>query len=223
MFLKNALRTTQYALRTTQYALRTTHDAIRNTNSGLTLIELIIAISLLSLIVLTAGNMDVASRALFGASDRQAELQNEVNPVLLRIKKDVNRAVGAVGDPGLNVVVNKNCLSIRVDLGGGSNFSYPANDNWVAYKLSGNQIKYYSGYTNNSACPPGGGLTSDIIANRITDFTITSLTSDFIPNFVTGVDVSLTARYDPSQAPNAQNNPELTLSTAAHALSQSAR
>ncbi|MEK6715760.1 MAG: prepilin-type N-terminal cleavage/methylation domain-containing protein [Candidatus Omnitrophota bacterium] len=181
--------------------------------NGVTLIELMVAVALLGVILLTAATLDVAARKFFNASDRVAEMQCEVSPVLLRIKRDINQVTGSINDSGIFIEAPPVDIVTRLRF-------RRSDATWGAYVKNGTTIEYYS----QAPVPPGwvgSPLLTEIVSAGVTDFS---------PTFVTGstatVKVSITSCYDASGMLGlcgSNNNPQITLATSAHALSQSAR
>ena len=194
---------------------------------GITLVELMVAITLLSLIFLTSANIDIASRKLMNVAERQAELQNEISPILLQIKKSINMATGERGNSGLNVDSGNSRIAIRLDVdangvpNNGTANDY-GDDNWIAYRLDGNNnILYYLPYGSGGGFP-ATTAANEIISTRVEAFTLASINSAFDADLSRGAEVSITARFIPGDSIT-PTNPELTLTTSAHAISQSAR
>jgi Tfp pilus assembly protein PilW len=79
----------------------------------LTLIELIIALSLLMMVILGATSFDLASVEFLKSSERKTAVVNEANFILDHIQKNVAKAVGYVEKSGISMA--SNVLTIRVD------------------------------------------------------------------------------------------------------------
>lgn len=194
-----------------------------------TLIELIIAIALLSLILLTGVTINISSRKLFNVSSRQAELQDEVNPALLKIKKDINMAIGHVNNAGIIIESANSRFRARVNTGTDS-IPFTADDQWVAYELNANQILYLTPHTPWVDWPSVVG-GEEIASNRITTFNINEVYPDYDNDgfadstFVMGADIAITACYDISGACDGteMDNYVLSLATSVHCLSQPAK
>lgn len=110
-----------------------------NAKRGITLIELLIAISLVGMIVLAIVAVDVAARRFVNTSDFEARAQNQASPALELIAKDVSQAVGnRISDTGVNQTSAAN-IGARVDINstGGPN-NTPGNygdDTWISYSF----------------------------------------------------------------------------------------
>ena len=61
-----------------------------------TLIELLIAVSLLSVVILAAATFDIASRNFLRASQRKAEVVNDATLVLDHMHKNILSAIGDI-------------------------------------------------------------------------------------------------------------------------------
>ncbi|TAN59426.1 hypothetical protein EPN16_07240 [bacterium] len=115
---------------------------------GITLIELLIAISLVGMIVLAIVAVDVASRRFVNTSDFEARAQNQIAPTLDMIAKDVSLAIGNVrADSGIckdsdptpcNIttsVVSQNIRS-RIDRNSNPTPGNYSDDTWVGYRYN---------------------------------------------------------------------------------------
>lgn len=179
-----------------------------------------VAVFLLSMILLTGATVDLASRRFLRVSDRQAELQNELSPILLSIKRDINRSGGWVNNPGITIAANR--INIRMDIDNVGNQHNPptkatTDDFGYTYQTVGNEMRYYGPYA--GALP----AAFRVLSSRITVFFLAIRTS---PTLVPiGANVAITACYNPAGvAPNqcgTVNNPIMTLTTTAYAISQS--
>jgi hypothetical protein len=68
---------------------------------GLTLVELVLAVLLVNVVVLTGLSMEMGMRKLFTGTDFTVELNNEAVGVLQLVTKVINRAIGAQRIAGL--------------------------------------------------------------------------------------------------------------------------
>ncbi len=185
-------------------------------SKSITLIELLIAIVLLSVVVLSFISIDLFSRYHVLTSDRRAKLQNEVSLALEHMTKQISRAVGNRVIPGQDPIILDNiagdsAIEIHVD----SNSDGQA-DNWIAYRFHTNpnpespQIWYCPTCTNFpcTACDPAWG--SDIIARRINVFEPT-----LDPAVNNLVNINIAACWDPASAATcgSPDNPNVTMRT----------
>lgn len=194
--------------------------------NAFTLIELIVAIALLGVILLVAATLDVAARKFLNVSERIVGMQCEVSPALLRIKKDINQALGDMIYPGIVIDSNNSSkATFRFRRNKGSDGNFSADDLWAGYNKTGTYINYYSNVSDSSAAwknyTPGEKISSGVsyfnlsTINNIKGNDSTPLT----------LQVSITSCYDVSQSIGncgTTNNPQATLTTSAQALSQPA-
>ncbi|RLJ09805.1 MAG: hypothetical protein DRP15_02345 [Candidatus Aenigmatarchaeota archaeon] len=164
----------------------------------ITLIELILAIVLLGVIILSATAIDVASRYFFKSSDTKTQVLNEVSFILEHIQKNASQATGWIDDSGFNLPSSTRLL-IREDFD---------NDTWVEYRRQRNRFRF----------SPDGGTNWETLSSRIVDNP--DIDGDGFPEPVfslspsgTEIIVTLTARYDPSRSYDSKTNPQVSLQT----------
>jgi hypothetical protein len=105
-------------------------------HNGITLLELLIAISLLLLVLAAAMNIDMAGEWFFKSTSTQAEIRGELQSAIEHIVKNIQLANAIMVIPGpsgdeLRVKIDENNTP--------SNF---ADDVRVIYKKSGNDVSY---------------------------------------------------------------------------------
>ncbi|MDP8260049.1 MAG: prepilin-type N-terminal cleavage/methylation domain-containing protein [Candidatus Gygaella obscura] len=83
----------------------------QNNPSGVSLIELLIAIILLSVVVFATSTIDLASKSQLKDIDRQTVLYNEVNYAMESIVKDISQSTGVLSSPAVCI---ENVLSSGV-------------------------------------------------------------------------------------------------------------
>jgi prepilin-type N-terminal cleavage/methylation domain-containing protein len=84
-----------------------------NLKKAVTLLELLIAIVLLSVVTIGISSIDIFSRSHVLSSQRRTTLQNEASFVLGHMTKEITRAIGNTRiDPA--VVLNINNSEIRI-------------------------------------------------------------------------------------------------------------
>ncbi|MFC1675293.1 PilW family protein [Candidatus Omnitrophota bacterium] len=190
---------------------------IKGGSGGLSLLELIVALSLFSLIVFGFGSLDLFSHFHMITSDRRATIQNDVSFVLEHMAKEISRAIGNEMVYGPNTVVNytsSNDLSVvavYID-GNGNGQREPGNtvDFWVGYEadLSQNQIGYCSQCTEDDCIACASDW--EVLSSRITAFTITR--PDPPEN---NIEAQLTACWDPLESQyqcGTSDNPSISMS-----------
>lgn len=200
-------------------------------NRSVTLLELLIAITLLSVIVLAFSSIELFSRHHVLTSERRATLQNEVSYVLEHMSKGISRAIG-------NGLINSGSVIRRDAIAGDTaiwayidydgNGQRSSSDRWIAYRFTGlagsdaYQMQYCSYCTNPDPnpnlkcviCTPAWGTPSNsILTTKIFDFKPnydnTTADGDPIDNYV---DITITARWEPGQ-PVSVDNPQVTMTT----------
>lgn len=147
-----------------------------NARNGLTLIELLIAISLVGMIILAVVAVDVASRRFVNTSDYEARAQNQISPALEMIAKDVSQAIGnrVIPDPpGSGVRQNPpgNTANIGSRLDTDDEPGDYNDDTWIGYSFdSGTSIIRRKECPNNAwPCVPTN--IDPAIANHIINTT----------------------------------------------------
>lgn len=186
--------------------------------SAVTLMELIIAITLLGLIVIGFSSIELFSRAQVINADKRAKLQNEVALVLEHMTKQISMGIGDVNQatPTVNidtpVGINPR-IFVFIDSGTGRRepptaICYCRNDSshTVFYCPPGAQVQCL-------LCNPNPIYGSETLSTRITSLM-------FPGGYVSSnnyLDVELTGCWDPdATAPNdcgTVDNPEITMRT----------
>lgn len=201
---------------------------------SITLLELLIAILLLSIIVLGLGNIDLFSRSQVISSDRRAKIDNEISLALAHMGKEVAKAIGNEISNGADTVVNTQNISVNsairiyIDASGNGQKDAEGIDRWIAYKFTGAtqyQI-WYCPQCSDSTCVTCTTHTwgdtnypHDIIARNISGFTpckpdvndVCTTTDPLGKNYVR---TEIQACWDPDGAPyacNTPNNPSVTM------------
>lgn len=178
-----------------------------NHRSGITLMELLIAIVLLSVVVLAVSSIDLFSRYHVITSDRRARLQNELSYTLEHMTKEISKAVGnrQVQNP-INITTIQGYPGIAIYTDSDRNGQA---DLWIAY-IFYNVTPYYEiRYCSN--CSDGWCSTCNIlplttIARRIQTFTPAD------NNLTNYIDVNITGRWQPALDVSV-DNPEITMRT----------
>lgn len=173
-------------------------------NRSITLMELLIAIVLMTLMVLSFASIDLFSRYHVFTADRRAQVQNEVSYVLEHMAKNIGSGIGGFNNPAViqHPAEPQNWIKVRWDRNLNGQPDDDGVNDWIAYRYipAQNQILYYSTYPF-SGWPAGG----EVISRRITNNSFSYNPTD---NFVS-VDI-ITARWDPAQ-PSSLDNPETTM------------
>lgn len=177
-------------------------------NRSLTLIELLSALVIFSLVVVGLGGVFVLSYREIIAAERMAVVQQEASLIVDHMTKNISQAIGsaatgAVYDapPYLGIELSGND-SIRVRLDSDGDGRPLDNANWIAYRLNGTEVRYSTNYNRpGTGWPVGGG---EILSNRITQFEVALISQT---NYITLIVI---ARYNPAAAAG-RMNPQVTM------------
>jgi hypothetical protein len=187
---------------------------------SVTLIELIIAVTLVAVIILGINSISIFSHYQVVSSDRRSRLQNEVSFCLDHMTKHISQAVGDLSRDPIAWYDDSRGIRVRVD-DNPANGEADATDTWIGYRHEDNRILYFS------SDPDGTHtLPSEVISHRI-------LTSDlgaspntwgvvFDRNEFNNLVVIVRARWDPA-LPVSNDNPEVSMQSIIHLPSVSAQ
>src|SRR4030042_3998228 len=195
----------------------------KNTRA-ITLLELIIAITLLGVIVIGFSSIELFSRSQTLSADRKAQVQNEAAYVLEHMTKEISRVVGSIINPAVVIISDTSPLATTFLI-----INIDTNNDGIADSGPWNGYSYFD-ETNTSPnlrnrityCPPLSNVlcqqaalntnTQDI-SNKITNFIVNydniETDGDTIDNYL---EIELTARWDPA-LPSSLDNPEITMRT----------
>ncbi|MBU4140988.1 MAG: prepilin-type N-terminal cleavage/methylation domain-containing protein [Candidatus Omnitrophica bacterium] len=172
-------------------------------SKGFTLTEVLIAIVLMGLVIVTVASVDITSRRFFGSITKESRIQDEAKIAMEHIVKNVQLGIGDAANPGL--VVSADGTTIRVQQDTNSKVGkFDANDRTIEYRYEG-----------------GPGYTIVFVQDIINDPTNTEnlaegmvVRSDIfsVGSAPNQVDVEIQARRDPTQA-KSLDNPETTLTS----------
>jgi Tfp pilus assembly protein PilV len=137
-------------------------------SAGVTLIELVIAIVLVSLAILGLSNIDIFGHSQALDASRRTKLQNEVTIALDHMTKEISNAIGDANTFPVDDSNFPNLIKVRVD--STLNGRFDAADGQISYGFNSGQITFTD--TDGS---------SEIIASRIANF-IPSLSSNYYLN-----------------------------------------
>lgn len=170
----------------------------------MTLIELLLAILLLNVVILTGISMEMGVRRIFTSTDIEAQLLAEAASLMTAVTKDINQGIGATEITSLNPFQGGAPLyRIWVDsnpppLG---NSKIDPLDRQVAYSLTGShQLLRYNDYAHASAY--------EVLSSRVTAFSITNPSG-----LVCASTVTLSLRKDATSPADPVTNPEITIKT----------
>lgn len=181
---------------------------------ALTLIELLIAISLLSVIVLGFSSIDSFARYQVMSSDRRAKLQNELSFALEHMSKNIMRGIGDVSSPPLESITNG--FRVNVDRNNPPTPGNLGDDTWIRYTLSGNTLRCSLDNEILSTHIVSGVVTGIMPSNPANGFYI-NLTDNSIV-----IEIGLVARWQPAVA-SSIDNPQITMRSQIQTRSSSAR
>jgi Tfp pilus assembly protein PilW len=99
----------------------------RSSNKSVTLIELLVAVTLIVLVILATANIDLFSRGYLLNADRKAKLQNELYLVADDICKNVAQAPGDFNNKAVTV--------------GGTNVTVRNESAFISYNFTNNKIQ----------------------------------------------------------------------------------
>lgn len=153
---------------------------------SITLVELLVAVSLLGLLIVGISSLDTYARLHLVTSDRSAQVQNEISYVLEHMAKQISKAIGNRAIPGedpvdLADITGDNAIKVYIDLdaGGilpGDGLRGTGGDRWIAYRSHLNtggpvtryQVWYCSecGSSNCNSCSSGW----ETIARKVNSF-----------------------------------------------------
>ncbi|MCX5710315.1 MAG: hypothetical protein NT088_06330 [Candidatus Omnitrophica bacterium] len=199
---------------------------------SVTLVELLIAISLIFLVVMGISSMEVFSRQHLIGSSRRSLLQNELSSALEHISKNIARATGnqsAAGNQPIQLLANG--FSVRVDtkqtmqdLSDDLVFSYTStlDPTTGSYTLSCKCV--------GSDCPADIVLSSHLRPNVTNGVMTDSIAPDALSGLYidlpaedkgTTAEIGLVARYYPDKAISS-NNPQIQMKSRMHTSNASA-
>lgn len=174
---------------------------------SVTLLELLIAISLLGILVLAFTSIDLFSRYHVRNADIRIQLQNEASSAIEHMTKYISQGIGSVNYPGVRVHPSQQRIAVRLDRNSNGQPDDDGPTDWIAYRYAPaqDQILYRATY------PPTGWPTAgeEIIAQRISFFNSTYNPSN---NYV---EIEIHACWDPVNAATCgtPDNPSVAMTT----------
>ena len=194
-----------------------------NSQKGLILVELFIAIILVSMVLLSVTAVDIVSRKFLNATYYENRVQNEAGPMLEMIAKDITRGYGNANNPGV-IVSSANMVDIRqLDKAPIPTYDDFSDDDWVRYRYVAAPnyciTRQYCTAASQFACTSWGN--PETLANNISGCSFTPA-PDTSLNKNLWVTIAITARRNAADtSPPSAVNPEVILRTTIAALSQS--
>lgn len=177
---------------------------------SVTLIELLTAIILVSIVVIGIVSIELFSRYQVLSSDRRVKLQNEVSLALEHMTKHISLAIGnTVSNPAMRVYADNKGIRVRVD--SNQNGMADAADTWIAYRhedigspATDSEIRYYdnAGDTEAPAGPYQSIARKIVISSNGLEFVVTNRV----------IEAKVVCRFNPAQSVSVEN-PEVTMRT----------
>jgi len=185
---------------------------MRKKISGLTMIELLICMVLVSMIMLGFYSFDSFSRYQVINTDRRAKVQNDLSYAIEYMSSKVQQSIGDYNNPPIKSYPapgNQTGFQVRMDLNNPQTPSNLTDDTWVNFSLSGNEItsgsesltkKISGSFVANTTMPtyPTGGFYVKI--------------TDPGPDQGMAVDIGLNGLYNTSAAAGV-DNPKASIKT----------
>ena len=168
-------------------------------NKAFTLIELLIAIFLFGMVVLTGITVELAMRRMQIKPEAQVKILDELIPAVERIRKDFQRQIGTLDNSSLEIKDYNRWLAIRVDSDNSANVT--AGDEWRNYRWNGT-VGDPLEYSNDNFTGSYERMTENIIL-----FNVVATEEN------TALTVEIGARRHPGQGENISTNPSAYLST----------
>jgi len=179
------------------------------------LVELILAMILLSVVIMTGLSMEMGLRRLFHTSDQEAELMGEAGAILTFVSRKVQSSFGnqaLLPNPITSVTQGGQYVRYRIrqDLNHNGRWDPPFDD-WdeFTYCINWGGLRNQLLYGRNN-------LTIMVLSDNVVAFGISNVTADGCSL------ISVTLRNDPTSAANA-TNPQLSLNTTAQVRGLSLR
>lgn len=184
-------------------------------SKSVTLMELLIALALSSVIILGLTSIYLFSRFHLVTSDRRAQAQNEASYVISHMGKEIAKAIGNEKIDGVNSVVSTNdidgykAIEVYIDANrNGLRETTAGTDHWIAYRFDGSahQMQYCV------QCLVGGSSCTSCSWENLSKKII-----GFDRSYTSGnnyVEITLTACWDPGEAAfkcGSIDNPTVTL------------
>ncbi|UCB57496.1 MAG: prepilin-type N-terminal cleavage/methylation domain-containing protein [Candidatus Omnitrophota bacterium] len=172
-------------------------------SKGFSLTEILIAIVLMSLVMLTVVSVDITSRRYFKGSSEQVEVFDEAKIAMEHIIRNVQRGVGDIDNPGLAIYDGGTRIRVNLDDDG----------NGIADRTI--EYMYQNGPDYNivfDSDVSAGNPTEDFADGKLLSATFAfgkDAGDNDIPNHL---DIEIVARQDPSQEVG-PDNPETTLTS----------
>ncbi|MBU1727435.1 MAG: type II secretion system GspH family protein [Candidatus Omnitrophica bacterium] len=201
--------------------------------AAMTLIELLFALVLFSIIVLAIGSIESFSRYQVVGSDRRAKLQNEAMLVLEHMSKNAARATGDSTHPvfsqGPTPYAGEVMTIMNIDPNNPPTPGNYTDDIPVGYSLdmraghNGELFFCPNANFDHRAGQDGGPDRHEILAKHIpSDGFVVNLINDALTNQPIGLDISIISRWRVDEG-QSLDNPQVRMRTKVHSRSVSTR
>jgi len=181
---------------------------------AVTLVELVIAASLLGLLILAATSLHLFARRQLRETDIKAYLLNRISLAMEHMVKNMIQGIGDRNNPGIIKHDTEGWIKVRLDrnLNGWPDDNGPGD--WVAYRYipAQNEIRYHRNYPFDGWPTTGG----EVIARKVINTTFTLID-------VSLLDISIAARQDPTKVQDPITNPQISLQSRIQLRSTSIR
>ena len=202
-------------------------------NKSLTLLELLIALGLITRVVLAFMSVQIFSNFHLTTSGRQTQLQNEISLALAHMSKYVQQGVGPLSLETVPAGIPPNGFRVRVDRNATPTPANINDDSWVSYALVGNTLSCNCTLVSSgAACTDfvGGDLASHILSGVSSPTSLPAIpAAGFYINITnpgplsgSTIEVALAARWDPASTVRL-DNPQVVMKTKVYATSASAK
>jgi len=179
---------------------------------GMNLLELIVAMVLMSLVLLGFFSIELFSSHHVVTSDRRAKLQNEISYSLEYMAKYVQQGVGDFNNPPITRYPTSGTQTgfrVRVDMNNPPTPNNLTDDTWVVFYLSGNELRTFQGVGSSEAL--SSRICSNFVNDKMPQFPNAGFYVDITDNGAV-VDVGLMGRYYPAQSVSMEN-PQTAMKT----------
>jgi hypothetical protein len=178
-----------------------------NPDKSVTLLELLIAMSLLGLLVIGISSIETFSRYQLTSAGIRSRLQSEVSFLLEHMAKNINMAIGDVVDYPVRYPVFQISDGLRIRIDSNKDHRLDVSDKEIAYRFNVSgypfQVLYYSDYTGPSSSH------DSVVAYNITAFTVSPPTSS--NNYVEVLATACANPDDPLRPCGSVRNPNVTM------------
>jgi Tfp pilus assembly protein PilE len=186
---------------------------IKLNTKSITLSELIVSIMIIGIMILSFYSLESFSHEKIVSADRRTKVQNSLSYCMDTMGKMVLRANGNKDNPPILLyptVGVKSGFQVRVDFNTPQTPDNLADDEWVYFTISGNQLSV------GGTTVPTEVLSSKILANfNNSVMPATPADGFYVWVDATGntVDLGLVGRYDTASPANLSMNPQVAMKT----------